>query len=181
MNLKGCWICLIPLDTRKVKILFVLILILAISETFAQNDYTKDNHEESDSVFVMKKSPWGAVLRSAVLPGWGQFYNESYWKIPVIWGGTAALVAAWIDRNKLTVQYRDLYNQSISNGNPDDGYKRLREFYKDQRDMFAVFIGLTYFLNLVDAYVDAHLFDFDIGENEISRAPELQIKYYFNR
>jgi len=26
------------------------------------------------------KSPWGAVARSAVLPGWGQVYNEQYWK-----------------------------------------------------------------------------------------------------
>ncbi len=27
-------------------------------------------------------------------------------------------------------------------------------------------LGLTYFLNLIDAYVDAHLFDFDISINQ---------------
>ena len=36
--------------------------------------------------FKMKKSPTTAVLLSAVLPGAGQFYNESYWKIPIIGG-----------------------------------------------------------------------------------------------
>jgi len=162
--------------------LTIVILLFIIPEISAQNKHPKDSvTNEKDTVFVMQKSPWGAVLRSAVLPGWGQFYNESYWKIPVIWGGTAALVLGWIDRNKLTVQYRDLYSESIRNGTPDESYKRLREFYKDQRDLFAVLTGLAYFLNLVDAYVDAHLFDFDISENEITRAPELNVKFYFNR
>ncbi len=181
-NSKGCWIYLIQLDNIKIKILPVVLLLFLITEISAQNiKDTSTAAGESDTVFVMQKSPWGAVLRSAVLPGWGQFYNESYWKIPVIWGGTAALVLGWIDRNKLTVQYRDLYNQSIDSGAPDDSYKRLREFYKDQRDLFAVFIGLAYFVNLVDAYVDAHLFDFDVSENKMLRAPELNVKFYFNR
>ena len=180
-NSKGCWIYLIQLD-NKIKILPVIFLLFLISEISAQNTHADSfTQSENDTVFVMQKSPWGAVLRSAVLPGWGQFYNESYWKIPVIWGGTAALVFGWVDRNKLTVQYRDLYNQSINNGSPDESYKRLREFYKDQRDLFSVFIGLAYFINLVDAYVDAHLFDFDISENKITRAPELNVKFYFNR
>lgn len=119
----------------------------------------------------MKKSPWGAVLRSAIIPGFGQFYNESYWKIPVVWGALGYLGYLWSDRNDLYKTYRDLYSQSlISDPDGIDEYYKQRENYKDQRDLVAVFIGLTYFLNLVDAYVDAHLFDFDISEgNNISR------------
>ncbi len=169
------------MGANKIKILFFVISFIVISVTNAQTISAGDQQTENDTVFVMKKSPWGAVLRSAILPGWGQFYNESYWKIPVIWGGTTALVLGWIDRNKLTQQYRDLYYQTVVKGAPDNDYKRLREFYKDQRDLFAVFIGLAYFVNLVDAYVDAHLFDFDISENQFTRAPELNFKFYFNR
>ena len=41
---------------------------------------------------IPTKSALGAVLRSAVIPGWGQFYNESYLKVPVVVGLTGFLV-----------------------------------------------------------------------------------------
>lgn len=123
----------------------------------------------------MKKSPWGAVLRSAVLPGFGQFYNESYWKIPVVWGALGYLVYLWNDSNTKYKKYRDLY---ISD-NTNSVYLTYREFYKDQRDLNAVFIGLAYFLNLVDAYVDAHLFDFDVSEEMKTSKLNLSFKIRF--
>jgi len=116
----------------------------------------------------MQKSPWGAVLRSAILPGLGQFYNESYWKIPVVLGVIGYFTYVWNDQNNLYKKYRDLYTASLEGsvtGNPND-YLRVREFYKDQRNDFAIYIGLTYFLQLVDAYVDAQLFDFNVEENK---------------
>lgn len=131
------------------------------------------------SKFEMKKSPWGAVLRSAVLPGFGQFYNESYWKIPVIWGVLGYLGYQWNRNNKLYVQYRDEYARSILK-DPTVSYAyKAREFYKDQRDQVAVYIGLTYLLNLVDAYVDAHLFDFDISRDNSMGQFQLSLKVKF--
>lgn len=109
--------------------------------------------------FQMSKSPWGAVVRSAIIPGWGQFYNESYWKIPVIWGTAGWLIYNWVDNNKLYNDYKSLYSNS-----ENEYYRRLRNFYRDQRDKFTIYIGLLYLLNLIDAYVDAHLFDFNVGE-----------------
>lgn len=132
-----------------------------------------------DSVFIMQKSPTGAMLRSAVLPGWGQFYNESYWKIPIIWGLSAWFISAWIRQNKNYKHYSDLYNNSLletSNNQYKDSYKRVRNAYRDDRDLFAIYLGLTYFLNIIDAYVDAHLFDFNVGVNNFTQTPELQIK-----
>jgi hypothetical protein len=108
----------------------------------------------------MQKSPWGAVLRSAVIPGFGQFYNESYWKIPVIWGIGALLIAGWVHNNNLYKENRDLY---IDLG--DNLYREKRDFYRDQRDNFTIYLVITYLLNLVDAYVDAHLFDFQVEED----------------
>ena len=108
----------------------------------------------------MEKSPWGAVLRSAILPGFGQFYNESYWKIPIVWGIGALLISGWVHNNGLYKENRDLFIQS---GN--DIYKQRRDFYRDQRDNFTIYLVITYLLNLVDAYVDAHLFDFQVDES----------------
>lgn len=159
------------------KILLLLILF-SVSVYSQETDSIKTNESLSDSGFVMQKSPMGAMLRSAIIPGWGQFYNDSYWKIPIIWGVSAWFIYSWIKQDDNYEYYRDLYNKSLiesSNGNLF--YKQFRDDYRDDRDLYAVYLGLTYFLNLIDAYVDAHLFDFDIGVNNYTHKPELRIKF----
>lgn len=145
-----------------IKIFLLAFIFHTVStEIIAQSEPIQSVNVQSDtSKYEMKKSAWGAVVRSAILPGFGQFYNESYWKVPVVWGALGYLSYLWIDSNNNYKKYRDLFTANRSN----DSYLRLREFYKDQRDLNAVFIGIAYFLNLVDAYVDAHLFDFNVSE-----------------
>ncbi len=159
--------------------IFVILLFISVAVFGQETDSTSKTSKLSDSVFVMRKSPMGAFWRSAILPGWGQFYNESYWKIPIVWGVSAWFTYLWIDRNDNYKFYKDLYIESLNeseSGNSD--YKNLRNFYRDDRDLYAIYLGLTYFLNLIDAYVDAHLFDFDVGMNTYTRRPELRIKLH---
>ena len=40
-----------------------------------------------------------------------------------------------------------------------------RDFYHDERDRFAFYLAITYLLNIVDAYVGASLYNFDVGDN----------------
>ncbi|MDP4173612.1 MAG: DUF5683 domain-containing protein [Bacteroidota bacterium] len=139
-----------------------------------------DNKVSSDTAYyVMHKSPWGAVLRSAVLPGWGQVYNQSYWKVPVVWGFIGFYTYYWIDQNK---KYRNTIND-YTGGNKwgwaPDIYVTRRNFYRDQRDLFAIYIGIVYALNMLDAYVDAHLFDFSVDEDPRTGASMLQLRYHF--
>lgn len=121
--------------------------------------------------FRMKKSPTKAVLLSAVIPGAGQFYNESYWKIPVIAGFVGYFGYEFFRNNNLYKDNRDLYFNSQTPENPegDQNYKTLREFYRDQRDDFVWYFLIVYVVNMLDAYVDAHLFDFDVSEEKLSR------------
>lgn len=156
----------------KILILLIFVTLSVYSQT--EQDTTR-NVQTNDSLFVMQKSPWGAVLRSAIVPGFGQFYNESYWKIPVVWGLIGYFAYVWIDNNDSYNRYNDLYVQSDFT---NSRYRELRDFFRDQRDEFAIYIGLTYFLQLVDAYVDAHLFDFDVTPDPITRTPQLGIKFY---
>jgi hypothetical protein len=159
MNWKDCLNYLKSSTNLTVKI--ILLLLTFYTTSYSQNTENNiSNQTTSDTVFIMIKSPWGAVARSAVIPGWGQFYNESYWKIPVIWGTAAWFVYNWVDNNNLYNDYKSLYQSSES-----EYYRRLRNFYRDQRDKFTIYLGLLYLLNLVDAYVDAHLFDFNVNEN----------------
>ncbi len=162
------------------RIFFLLFFALG-TNLYSQTEPTLTDTVQTDTAkFEMKKSSLGAVLRSAIIPGFGQFYNESYWKIPVIWGVLGYLGYQWGDRNNLYKQYRDLYNQSLlESDNGNSLYYDRREDYKDQRDLLAVFIGLTYLLNLIDAYVDAHLFDFNVNENGGSSNIQLSLKFNF--
>ena len=167
------------MKNQAIKILSLLVLLSL--PLFAQTEPVDTNSVQSnDSLFVMTKSPWGAVLRSAIIPGWGQFYNESYWKIPIVLGLLGYYTYGYMHQNNLYIEYRDKYTESLKI-NPNSGnstYKRAREFYKDQRDLFAVYFGLTYFLNLVDAFVDAHLFDFDVSENTYTHSPQINMKFF---
>jgi hypothetical protein len=113
------------------------------------------------------KSPWGAVARSAIIPGWGQYYTEQYWKIPLIVGVSGFLIYGIVSENKQFQQYADDYEASITPENPsgDLTLKSYREYYRDRRDTYAVWMLVTYLIQLADAYVDAHLYDFDVSDD----------------
>ena len=148
----------------------MLIILSTISN--GQNQTTEA--PTTDSGFIMQKSPWGAVLRSAIIPGLGQFYNESYWKIPIIWGTGALFISGWVYNNNLYNDNKELYSstgQTI--------YQYRRDFYRNQRDNFTIYLVLLYVLNLVDAYVDAQLYDFNVEEDFITGSSRLNLRLYF--
>lgn len=163
-------------------ILTIILFLTSVSFGQTEPDSSEIVQSEKSELFVMTKSPWGAVARSAILPGWGQFYNESYWKAPIFLGAIGGLIYGWIYYNDLYHDYRDLYTESlIDGGSGNQAYLSQRNLHLDNRDLFAIYIGLVYFLNLVDAYVDAHLFDFSVSENRALGSRELEFKFYFDR
>lgn len=120
-------------------------------------------------VVVKKLNPTKAGLYSAVLPGLGQFYNKKYWKIPVVWGavGLGAGIAIW-NQNQY-VEYREYYIAKL-NGTPNEfvdskpfldkiALANAQDRAKRQRDYAIAVTGLIYILNIVDAVVDAHLYE----------------------
>lgn len=179
------------LEEDIIKKVLLIFLILCANFVHAQKDSTAKSTPQIDSSsvaksslsdttkFSMQKSAWGSVLRSAIIPGFGQFYNESYWKVPIFWGVLGYLGYQWNSNNKSYKTYKDLYSRNLTTDiNPAvlDSYYKNREKFRDQRDMFAVFIGLTYFLNLIDAYVDAHLFDFDVEGDAGTKSYQVSLR-----
>ena len=114
------------------------------------------------------------MLRSLLIPGWGQFYNESYWKIPVVWGALGAFAYAWKWNNDKVNFYDNKYHSEHNTA-----YYEIREFYRNQRDLNTVFFILVYILNVIDAYVDAHMFDFDITNNSSLRQKKLKVHFTY--
>ncbi len=95
------------------------------------------------------KSPWGAVLRSAVLPGWGQIYNRSYVKSAVFASAHVALI--W----RVSSRHQDAKNLEAMN------QLSAAETVRENRNLYIWYTGLAYLITMVDAYVDAYLFGFD--------------------
>ena len=169
------------LRSLKNLILEIIILLLIISNSVSSQTEldTSKTVQSTDSVFVMQKSPTGAILRSAVIPGWGQFYNESYWKIPVVWGFLGYFGYIWVKNHELYWDNKKLFIESLATdptGYMGSNYKSNRDFYRNQRDEFAVYFAITYVLTIVDAYVDSHLFDFNILYNSTYNHAELKLK-----
>lgn len=104
---------------------------------------------------------------SAILPGAGQVYDEKYWKVPVILGIGGYWLSVWISDNRLYQDYRTQYLQSLVKlpGTGNGNLLAERDFYRDERDKFAWYMGVLYLANIVDAYVSAHLYDFDVSPN----------------
>lgn len=113
-------------------------------------------------------SPTRAGLYSAVLPGLGQFYNKKYWKIPIVWGGVGTGVGIALWNQKQYNRYREAFVASV-NGLPHEFSNNpvytkevlgnIQDRAKRQRDYAIAIAGLIYVLNIVDAVVDAHLYE----------------------
>lgn len=138
----------------------------SINKNILKDDSIKKK-SEGKVVFKMKKSPWKAVAYSAILPGAGQFYNHSYWKIPVIAGIGGYFVYEFVKNNNNFLDFKRQYitSQTPENPNGDPQLLAFREFYRDQRDNFIIYSVILYVVNLLDAYVDAQLYDFDVSDN----------------
>lgn len=111
--------------------------------------YVKDVSGWDGTMFSDKplKSPWGATVRSLMIPGWGQWYNESYLKAGA-YVSAVILCANEIYKNKSQLDKQGKTKIEIRN-------------YKDDYSRYSWYLGFTYLLMLIDAHVDAHLFKFD--------------------
>lgn len=170
--------------------LFVVCRLFVSISAYAQL-VDADTLQIQDEVIDEKEvhSPRKATIYSAILPGLGQAYNKKYWKIPLIYAGFGAIVY-YIDWNNdnynfnktayqhlvdsdpetndfekiEAIQYYDLNNPTHFN-NFKDGLKKRQDFYRRNRDLLIIGMVAFYGLNVVDASVDAHLFDFDISDD----------------
>ena len=141
--------------------------------------YKKDSTGADSSRIILKKpakyhSPKKAAAFSAIIPGAGQIYNKKWWKLPIIYAGTAGLVYSFQFNNSRYVKYLDAYKTRIDDDpSTTDGYslysdeqlETLFKYYHRNRDLTIIGGALLYVLNIVDAAVDAHLFTFNVSDD----------------
>lgn len=164
-----------------------LLLILFFTTGFSA--YSQKT--EADSTQIKKSevihSPRKATIYSAVLPGLGQIYNRKYWKVPLIYGGFVTFGYFINFNNNEYITYRQAYSDIIDNDpttnshlylkvNPSllkpenkADYTQALRIAKDgsrrNRDLVVISTAMFYALNIIDASVDAHFFNFDISDD----------------
>lgn len=128
---------------RRYTIIYLNVWALNLADVIISYETGNDKPWPQDMYSdIPLKSPWGAVARSAMLPGWGQCYNESYAKSVIAFGAFFYFANRIYSYEK---QYRE--TDDIS--------------YRDKRVTNTWYLGFTYFLILVDAYIDTYLYKFD--------------------
>ena len=161
---------------------------------------------QQDSVYFHKPDALKAVWLGVIVPGAGQIYNKSYWKLPIVYGafmGCGYAINTMQNRYSGYKQaYLDLYNDSQAGTVSEDpsksyiavlpdGYdlnrvggtstwmntlKNRQSTCRRYRDYSILATFVVYALSLIDAYVDAQLFDYDISP-DLTLNVEPQIYY----
>ncbi|MDO5105850.1 DUF5683 domain-containing protein [Capnocytophaga sp.] len=151
-------------------------------------------------------SPARAAFYSAILPGLGQAYNKSYWKIPLVYGAIGTGIYFYVRNTKELNRYQTAYKRRLSGftddefyGNRSDGQPRLstdglqraQQFYRRNQELSLLITVGLYALNIIEANVDAHLKQFNVDErlsvepffnsNEMNAAPQfgISMRYRF--
>ncbi len=173
---------------KKISVVLFLIFSLEILAQISPKDSVSAVKPKSEievltdietanfSAKIIKFNPTKAGLYSAVLPGLGQYYNKKYWKIPLVWGaiGTGVGITLW-NQNQYT-RYRNAFVAQLNGqmhefseipGISAEALGRVQDRAKRQRDYAIAITALIYVLNIVDAVVDAHLYE---GRNDTDLA-----------
>ena len=142
-----------------------------------------------------KKAMWLSLL----FPGAGQIYNRSYWKVPLIYGLGIGSFYVVSFQGRMYKEYSAAYYSLVDNdpktrdfdpifeglGKVDDNWKktvleRKMNTYRRYRDMCIFASVLLYIGNALDAFVDAHLYDFSISEDlSLNIRPEIKYDEHF--
>ena len=145
---------------------------------------TTQNDTSKTVVYKRKHSPRTASILSACLPGAGQIYNKKYWKLPIVYAGFASGIYFNRYLNSKYVKYRYTYNNFrnpyLSKGKnpPNDSLieyngnmyyaseiREARDYVRKYRDLTSICLGAWYILTIIDANVDAYLFEYDVSDN----------------
>ena len=176
----------------KSSFLIILIAFLSTSALAQKRDVAPLN--ESTKIYSPDSthSPHNAAKRSLMAPGWGQVYNRSYWKVPIIYGVLGSLASAIVSNQQQYSQFTALAIIKRSGSIPTPSsryyslYKRYEKAYKQysylsqdnladasnlfERNRDLSILGFAGFwgINVLEAYIEAKFMHSYTMDNNLS-------------
>lgn len=129
--------------------------------------------KEDTTSWRYRHTPKKATLWAVFLPGAGQIYNHSYWKVPILYAGFGALGYGFAFNQGEYKRFAQYYEYEIDD-DPNtisefpataEQLRQKRNYYKKNRDLTVIGFAGLYALQILDAHVDAHLTKFDISDD----------------
>ncbi len=168
----------------------VIVLCISANKGVCQSAFVDSASVSlSDTLLIKptrKHSPTKATLFSAVVPGLGQVYNKKYWKVPVVYAAIGIPLYFAVSNHNEFNRFKTAYGLRIDGDAltvdefegllTEEGIKSNLDYHQRNRDLSGILVGLFYVFNIVDAAVDAHLFNFPKNDNlSFNLQPDLQI------
>ncbi|HRD58627.1 MAG TPA: DUF5683 domain-containing protein [Ferruginibacter sp.] len=136
--------------------------------------------KKKKTVYDSTYNPNKAVMRSLMIPGWGQATNKKYWKIPLVYGALGTTGYMFFRNIKQYKESKEAYILATDGDDSNDHLikqpyfsvkeypERIRAFRNSVRqnvDYSVLFFIAFWGLNVADAAVDAHLKTFDVSDD----------------
>lgn len=166
--------------------IFFLLFLLSSTLTATAQDTLSNLPQHADTFKTMRRAN-KAALNSTLVPGLGQVYNKKYWKPPILYAGFIALGYSISFNNKYYHIFKQAYIYRLDGDSTTvDDYENIypdanallvrKDYYRRTRDLMWIIASGVYILNIIDAYVDAQLSDFDISDNlSMNAQPGIQL------
>ncbi len=127
--------------------------------------------------------PKRASTLSAIFPGLGQIYNDSWWKAPIIYVGMGTSIYFIDYNNKERKRYTELVEELLAeqksgqviNENELRVYRRNADYWRKNRDLVFLTTLAIYGLNIIEASIDAHLKGFNVNDNLANFKPKVGV------
>ena len=177
-------------------VFFGLIMPISAQPVLVEHDYFLLENRLSNSAAVLDSvdtgssqqefpQPKSVMLKSLMVPGWGQIINKQAWKVPIVYGLYAGVGYYTYTVHQDYRDYKAAYYNSQRGEDTDFKFgptpERLqavstnqlrsnRNSLRNRRDLMFVVFVLAHGLNAVDAYVFAHMRSFDVSDDLTAKA-----------
>jgi hypothetical protein len=147
----------------------VFVAIVATSASMAVGPGRAQMPDAGPEPF--RPSPRGALVRSTLVPGWGQLYNHRWIKGLLFAAGRIYLGWRAVDEHRLA---RDLEEEALALEDPAARDRKWREHNRAlvRRDDFIWYSAYALLFTMAEAYVDAALMEFDDEFEEVEEIDE---------
>ncbi len=184
----------------KLILLSMVLVLMSVSTNGLSAQSSQDSVEQEITIEKEKKGsifsgrPGKSLLFSLIVPGAGQIYNKSYLRVPFVWAAVGGVGYILVKNTRSYTCLRDAYVARIDmvphvlgkhcDPNIDlvqdaARIRRFRDEANSNRQLAIVGFTLVWLANGVDAFVDAHLKEFDIDEDlSIEIGPKMDTDPY---
>lgn len=162
------------LHPRRIQVISLLMLLSFTGK--AQKDTLPAPPVNVDSLtLVQSKRPRMALWLGLAIPGAGQVYNKRWWKVPLVYGAYGFAIYRIRETRDRYLEFDGYFKEALATNSkvevvPDVFFdarqiKTYRDRFRDDKDRAVFLLIGIHFLSALEAFVDAHLKNFNIDDD----------------